>query len=184
MRLHEQRGIAGGASGRNGGFALRGTAAPFDVAVETVGLERAVALWRWTEDEIEALKGLAGDAFRQIGSLRLAVDDEERDELRAEHDAMVAAGIAVEWIDDPAGPLAGRFSAGLLHPPDGALQPARWVRRLAGLAAAEGAEIVEHRRVESVDELEAPVVIVATDGYPEWSARRDRGSHRSRRAVR
>ena len=79
---------------------------------------------------------------------------------------MVAAGIAVEWIDEPDGPLAGRFVAGLLHPPDGALQPASWVRRLAGLAAAEGAEIVEHRRVESVEELEAPVVIVATDGYP------------------
>ncbi len=45
-----------------------------DVAVETVGLERATALWRWTEDEIEALKGLAGDTFRQIGSLRLAVE--------------------------------------------------------------------------------------------------------------
>ena len=123
-------------------------------------------IWRWTEAEIEALKPLAGDAFRQIGSLRLAVDDDERDELRAEHDAMVADGFEVEWIDAPAGPLAGRFSAGLLHPPDGALQPARWVRRLAGLAAGAGAEIVEHHRVESLDELEAPTVVIATDGYP------------------
>lgn len=166
VRVHDAREVAGGASGRNGGFALRGAAAPYDVIVQSVGREVAARLWRWTEDEIEVLKGLAGDAFRQIGSLRLAVDEEEREELRAEHDAMAADGIAVEWIDEPAAPLAGRFTAALRHPPDGALQPARWVRRLAGHAAAAGAEIVEHRRVESLDALEAPVVLVATDGYP------------------
>jgi gamma-glutamylputrescine oxidase len=166
VRLHDGRRIAGGASGRNGGFALRGMAAPYDVMVGSVGRDTARALWEWTERELVALTALAGDAFRQVGSLRIAVDDEERDELRAEHDAMVADGIAVEWIDEPPGPTEGRFTAGLRHPPDGALQPARLVRRLAGLAAAAGAEIVEHHRIESLDELEAPTVIVCTDGYP------------------
>lgn len=166
VRVHDARQVSGGASGRNGGFALRGAAAPYDVMVDSIGRESASAIWRWTEAEIEALKPLAGDAFRQIGSLRLAVDDEEREELRAEHDAMVADGIAVEWIDEPGGPLAGKFAAALRHPTDGALQPARWVRRLAGLAAHEGAEFVEHHRIESLDELEAPLVVVATDGYP------------------
>jgi glycine/D-amino acid oxidase-like deaminating enzyme len=166
VRVYDAREVAGGASGRNGGFALRGGAASYDVMVESVGRDVASAIWRWTEAEIEVLKALAGDAFRQIGSLRLAVDAEERDELRKEHDAMVADGFDVDWIDRPAGPLAGRFSAGLLHPPDGALQPARWVRRLAGLAVDAGAEIVEHRRIDSLDELEAPTVVIATDGYP------------------
>ncbi len=166
VRVHDAREVAGGASGRNGGFALRGGAAPYDVMVDSVGRDSARAIWRWTEREIAELKELAGDAFRQVGSLRLAVDGEERDELRAEYDAMAADGFEVEWIDDPAGPLAGRFSAGLLHPPDGALQPARWVRRLAGLAADAGAEFVEHHRVESLDQLEAPTVVIATDGYP------------------
>lgn len=166
VRLVEARMIAGGASGRNGGFALRGMAAPYDVMVSSLGRERAAELWRWTEDEIAELVPLAGDAFRQLGSLRLAVDAEERDELRSEHDAMIADGIAVEWIDAPGGRLDGRFSAALRHPPDGALQPARLVRRLASLAAEAGAEIVEHRRIESLDELEAPAVLVATDGYP------------------
>jgi gamma-glutamylputrescine oxidase len=166
VRLHDGRRIAGGASGRNGGFALRGMAAPYDVMVGSVGRDTARALWEWTERELVALTALAGDAFRQVGSLRIAVDDEERDELRAEHDAMVADGIAVEWIEQPSGPTEGRFTAGLRHPPDGALQPARLVRRLAGLAAAAGAEIVEHHRIGSLDELEAPTVIVCTDGYP------------------
>jgi glycine/D-amino acid oxidase-like deaminating enzyme len=166
VRVFDAREVAGGASGRNGGFALRGMAAPYDVMVESLGREHARSLWRWTEAEIDELRSLAGDAFRQVGSLRLAVDAEERDELRAEHDAMVADGIAVEWVDRLTGPLEGRFAAALCHPPDGALQPARLVRRLAQRAAEAGAEIVEHRRIHSLDELEAPTVLVATDGYP------------------
>ncbi|MFN8222311.1 MAG: FAD-dependent oxidoreductase [Gaiellales bacterium] len=166
VRLHEAREIAGGASGRNGGFALRGMAAPYDVMAGSIGNDNSKALWEWTEREIVALRALAGDAFRQLGSLRIAVDGEERDELRAEYEAMVADGIDAEWVDRPVGPSPGRFTAGLLHPPDGALQPARLVRRLASLAAEAGAEICEHHRVGSVEELEAPTVIVCTDGYP------------------
>jgi glycine/D-amino acid oxidase-like deaminating enzyme len=101
-----------------------------------------------------------------VGSLRLAVDEEERVELRAELDAMSANGIAVEWIDEPLRAPAGRFTAALHHPTDGALQPARWVRRLALLAADEGVEICEHSRLESVESAGADVVLVATDGYP------------------
>ena len=37
MRVHDARGIAEGASGRNGGFALGGGAARYDVARETYG---------------------------------------------------------------------------------------------------------------------------------------------------
>jgi glycine/D-amino acid oxidase-like deaminating enzyme len=166
VRLHEAREIAGGASGRNGGFALRGAAAPFDVTAASVGADAAAAIWRWTEAELLDLRALAGDAFRHVGSLRLAVDEEERVELQAELDAMSAEGIAVEWIDEPVRARADRFTAALFHPTDGALQPARWVRRLALLAADEGVEICEHSRLESVESAGANVVLVATDGYP------------------
>ena len=69
-------------------------------------------------------------------------------------------------MDELEPPLAGRFTAALRHPPDGVLQPARWVRRLAALAAAEGVEIREHARVRSIEELDGATVIVCTDGYP------------------
>jgi gamma-glutamylputrescine oxidase len=82
--LHDAREIAGGASGRNGGFALRGGAAPFDVTVETIGRENTVWLWRQTEAALDRLEELAGDALRRDGSLRLAADEEERDELAVE----------------------------------------------------------------------------------------------------
>src|SRR5215831_16887153 len=81
VRLFDAREIAGGASGRNGGFALRDCAASFPVLAESIGHEAAVELWRWTESEIDELAVLGGDAFRVTGSLRLAADNEERDEL-------------------------------------------------------------------------------------------------------
>ena len=62
-------------------------------------------------------RALAGDAFRRVGSLRIAVDEEERDELRVEYEALVAAGFAAEWIEGFEPPLAGRFTAALRHVP-------------------------------------------------------------------
>jgi gamma-glutamylputrescine oxidase len=166
VRLFEAREIAGGASGRNGGFALRGGAAPYPVLADSIGSEAAAALWRWTEAELAELSVLAGDALRRTGSLRLAADDEERDELREEYDALVEAGFEAEWREDLAPPLAGRYPAALFHPRDAVLQPARLVRRLARRAVEAGVEIHEHTRVGSVDDARAATVVVATDGYP------------------
>jgi gamma-glutamylputrescine oxidase len=166
VRLFEAREIAGGASGRNGGFALRGGAAAYPVMVESIGRERARELWRWTERELEALVGLAGDAFRHTGSLRLAVDEDELVELREEYDALAADGFAVEWREQLAPPLAGRYPGAIFHPPDGVLQPARLVRRIAALAAEAGVEIREHTRIEALSETQSETVVVATDGYP------------------
>jgi gamma-glutamylputrescine oxidase len=116
-----------------------------------------------TEHALERLASLAGDACRRTGSLRLADDDGERDELAVEYEALRADGFATEWVEEP---LDGRFRAAIFHPGDAALQPARWVRRLAVLAAEAGAEIREHDRVESLAQLDADQVLVATDGYP------------------
>jgi glycine/D-amino acid oxidase-like deaminating enzyme len=165
VRLFDAREIAGGASGRNGGFALRGGAAPYPVLVDSIGRESTAALWRWTEDELRELRTLAGDAFRSVGSLRIAIDAEESAELEEEFEALRADGFAVEWRD---GLDAGRvrYPAAVFHPPDGVLQPARLVRRIAARAAAAGVEIRGHTRVAALDELEAEAVVVATDGYP------------------
>ncbi len=166
VRLYEAREIAGGASGRNGGFALRGMPAPFDVTADNVGEERTRELWEWTESSMKQLAALAGAVFRPLGSLRIGADEEEREELRREYDGLRRAGLEAEWLDDLDGPLAGRFAGAIRHPMDGALQPAVWVRRLAGLAADAGAELREHTRLESIEDARAPVVLVATDGYP------------------
>ena len=170
VRLYEAREIGGGASGRNGGFALRGGAAAYPVMVESIGRERAASLWRWTERELLDLAGAAGDAFRPTSSLRIAADDEERAELEQEYEALRSDGFDVEWRDELPAPLRDRYPAALFHPADGVLQPARVVRRLAARAAATGVEIHEHTRVTSTEETAAETVVVATDGYPSGLA--------------
>jgi gamma-glutamylputrescine oxidase len=164
VRLHEAREIAGGASGRNGGFALRGAASPYDEARRLLGARRARLVMELSERSLDRLELLAGDAFRRVGSLRLAVDDDERRALRAEHDALRADGLRVEWLDELAPPLDRLYLAATHHPPDGALQPARWVRRLAAHAAAAGADVREGEAVD-VRGLGADVVVVAVDGF-------------------
>src|SRR5712692_10345324 len=65
VRVHDERAVAEGASGRNGGFALRGGASRYDVARETYGRDQARAMWTWKEralDRIEELAGLAAEA--------------------------------------------------------------------------------------------------------------------------
>jgi gamma-glutamylputrescine oxidase len=164
VRLFEAREIAGGASGRNGGFALRGAAVPYDVARTELGPDRARLLMGLTERELDRMSELAGDALRRVGSLRLAADDAERAALRAEHEALRADGFAVEWVGELEPPLDRLYQGAILHPRDGALVPARWVRRLAAHAVEAGAEIREHEPVR-VEDVDADAIVVAGDGF-------------------
>jgi gamma-glutamylputrescine oxidase len=166
VRLLEAREIAGGASGRNGGFALRGLKPSYDEARAALGRDVAAALWELTERALDSMSALAGDALRRTGSLRLAADATERDDLRREYDALVEDGFEAEWLDPLPAHLAGVFAGGFVHSADGSLVPALWVRRLAGHAAAAGAEIVEHAEVhhEAIDDIDAPAVVIAVDG--------------------
>lgn len=161
VRVYDQRGIAEGASGRNGGFALRGGASSYNVSRASYGREQATALWHWTERALDRMDELAGDALRRPGSLRLAADEEERAEIRSEYEAMREDGIDAEWVDEP---LEGFYGA-IFHARDGSIQPARFVRRLAVRAAEAGAEFREHERVDDVRTLDADQVLIATDGY-------------------
>jgi glycine/D-amino acid oxidase-like deaminating enzyme len=169
VRLYEAREVAAGASGRNGGFALRGAAVRYDRARATLGDESARLLWRLTERALARMAALAGDALRPVGSLRLAADADERDDLARELAALREDGFDAAWVEELPPPLDGLFEGALLHPGDGALDPVRWVRRLARRAVEAGAEIAEGRRLEP-DELRAAgsetaaTVVVAVDG--------------------
>jgi gamma-glutamylputrescine oxidase len=169
VRLVEARTIGSGASGRNGGFALRGLAVPYaDV--------RDPALMRVTEEAVTRVAELAGDAFRAVGSLYIAKTEPELELVRAEYDALRADGFAVELVDrgDLPPSLRPSYAGGLHHPTDGVLEPGRWGRRLAGLAVEAGAALAEETRALRLDGrsvvtargfVSAEQVVVATDGY-------------------
>jgi gamma-glutamylputrescine oxidase len=166
VRVYDARSIAVGASGRNGGFALGGGAMHYAVARETFGREAARGYWRLTEEYLDRLELLAGDALTRPGSLRLAADEEELEQLRLEYSALREDGFAAEWRNPEA--LAPRlrraFLGGIFTPDDGSLQPARFVLDLARHAVEAGVEVRERTRVESLAELEAEQVVIATDG--------------------
>jgi glycine/D-amino acid oxidase-like deaminating enzyme len=169
VRVLEAGRVGGGASGRNGGFALRGTAVAYDRCPDP-------ELWRLTEDALVRLAALAGDAFRPVGSLRLAASEAELEAVHAEYETLRRDGLDSEWrARDELPPALRKVGLGaLLHPGDGALEPGRWARRLAALAADAGAAIAEASPVVAVEEttvrtgaadVRAEAVVVATDGY-------------------
>jgi gamma-glutamylputrescine oxidase len=171
VRVYEARELGSGASGRNGGFGLWGGAMAYDRARKQLGRGPARRYWELTDRYVDRLAELAGDAYRRVGSFRVAVDEPERAEIRAEYDALVEDGFAAEWVDDLDGRPGELFLGALFHPGDGSLTPIRWIKRLARQAAEAGAELCEHARVESLTELDADQVVIATDGYTNGLAR-------------
>ena len=168
MRVLDERAhVAEGASGRNGGFALGGGAARYDVARDSYGPERALLLWRRTEDALDRLGELAGDALRREGSLRLAADEEERDDIRKEYDALREDGLDAEWRDRDELPehLRGSFHGAIFHSARrrgsacAARPPARGRGRGGGRRVPAGQAPRATRRPRGAR------VVLATDGY-------------------
>jgi gamma-glutamylputrescine oxidase len=163
VRLHEAGEIAGGGSGRNGGFALRGGAMPYDEARATLGREGARALWALSEQALDRIAELAGDAFQRVGSLRLAASELEHEAITRELDALRDDGFDGTALGDLPAPLDRLYSGAVVNPGDGSLHPARWVRRLALSAAEAGVEIVERSRIDPRG-LNASAIVLAVDG--------------------
>ena len=171
VRVLEARRAATGASGRNGGFALRGLSVPY-------ARNRPTDLWRFTEESIERMAELAGDVFRRAGSLYVVASEEEAAGAKVERDALVEDGFVAEWVDRVDLPplLRGEYAGGIYNPADGALHPGRWARRMAALAAQAGAAIADESRALEVTgtnvrtergTVSAGHVVVATDGYTD-----------------
>lgn len=168
VRVLEARRVGSGASGRNGGFVLRGLAPPYSSF-------RAPELWRLTEEGVERFAELAGDAFRRVGHLHLVEADAE-EHARAEFEALSSDGFLGEWLasDELPSLVGNRFVGGILDRQAGASQPGRWARLMAERAAAAGAAIAEESRAAEIEgtrvhtsggTVSGERVVLATDGY-------------------
>src|SRR4051794_12194934 len=192
----EGRTVAGGASGRNGGFLLAGAAAFHVDARERYGRAAAKRLYAHTLRAQEELYALAeelgaGEAVRRVGCLRLAASDEEALHVLRHIEALHEDGFPAERVDGDDLPAVLRRigRVGCLTDHDGALQPARWIRTLARAAEQAGARICEGSPVDGPvpapgeGELRTPGgrvrarhVVVAADGalprlVPEYADR-------------
>jgi glycine/D-amino acid oxidase-like deaminating enzyme len=150
----EARTAGSGASGRNGGFVIAGTAPFHNDARRRFGHELARRIHAATIDaqrEVLAIAGQLGAAhlFEQRGSLRLAVDSEESAHLLEDVECLHEDGFPAELVtgDDLPAELRGPGRSGYITAEDYSVQPARWIRAFADGAEAIGATIFEHSPV-------------------------------------
>jgi gamma-glutamylputrescine oxidase len=177
----ERDAVAGGASGRNGGFLLAGLAPFHNDAIDLWGREYARRVYARTLEVQEEMYALArelgaGDVVRRVGSLRVSASDEEAGHVRRHVEALEEDGFPAQLLEREELPPALRRSAfnACLTDHDGSLQPARWIRTLAadaeraGVRICEGTEVrapVEDTQVHSqAGTVRARNVIVAADG--------------------
>lgn len=179
-----------GASGRNAGFLMRGCAENYAAACRDYGRDRARALWKLTEDNLAALRNEGIERLptvQRVPSCLLALEEEEREELRRSVDLMREDGFKVEWLEKPGDgpddaiwrPRDGRRRAlaGLVNPDDGACNPidvlALLTRKLrnavrqrsevVGLTETPGARSIAVRTAEGV--IEAGHVLICANAY-------------------
>ncbi|HSK24203.1 MAG TPA: FAD-binding oxidoreductase [Egicoccus sp.] len=163
----DAHGIAAGAAGRNGGFLLAGLARFHHDAVAAYGRGRAVALYRWTLDELaRTLDDLPADVARRAGALRIAADDAEAADCERMLAQMRADALPAEAYEGPEG-------VGVLIPTDAAMDPHARCAVLAERSLAAGARLHAPFQVDAIEPgvvrggdvvIEADRVIVAVDG--------------------
>jgi glycine/D-amino acid oxidase-like deaminating enzyme len=126
-----ERGVPGsGASGRNAGFLMRGVADNYAVAARAWGRDRAQALWRFNEENIEELRamGITGlPSYAARPSCLIAVDENEEAELRESaallHDDGFAVGLAEAGSISDTLWARARPRVGLINPNDAVINP-------------------------------------------------------------
>ncbi|MDP2309369.1 MAG: FAD-binding oxidoreductase [Pseudomonadota bacterium] len=173
--------VAHGASGRNAGFLLQGTAERYVRAVAIHGRDRARRVHALSREnhramaaEIERL-GLECGYMRR-GSLQLAGSVEEEGDLLESATLLREDGFPVEQRDaDALGPaLTGAgFRLGVHLPDDGELQPAAFVQGIARAAMGLGVQLFEH----------TPVTTLHADAPGDVRAETPRGTIRAQIAL-
>jgi glycine/D-amino acid oxidase-like deaminating enzyme len=146
--------LGSGASGRNAGFLLQGSASDFVSDSERYGVEVAAYLWQFSGENRAMIEWeMDGSRFdlSRTGSFTVAGSPDEADRLCASVEALRARGEPVEWLeaDRLHARIAARgFFGGMFVPAGGTIDSLRLVWTIA---AESGAELREHRPVMDLD---------------------------------
>jgi len=169
VALVEARGVAHGATGRNAGFILQGTAERYNRAIAQMGREKAKLIHHLSVEnhrlmrEWIANQGLDCE-YRQHGSLQLASSAEEEQELIESADLLLEDGFAAdllfgEELGEPY--LSAGFQTGIVLPEDGEIHPAKFVDGVVHHAQQNGAQVFTQTPVLNIEsntnvEIHAP----------------------------
>ena len=149
--------VAGRAAGRNGGFLLAGFAPFYHDLVKIVGGDVAKALYKLTVEQINRMQMQTPDAVRRVGSLRLGLTSDELEDCSLHLKALQDDGFTAESYD-------GTEGVGLLIPTDGAFQPLKRCRILAGKASKRKARLFENSAVKEIRQLGDTLEVVTPGG--------------------
>lgn len=166
----EARMVAAGASGRNAGFLLAGVAENFLAASRRYGERTAERVWRFTRRNQDLVRSLVTEHaiacdLAWNGSLQLAADDQEWNELAESAARLNALGFAAR---------SDAAARTVCHAGDGEVNPVRLVRGLAAGAVTAGAAIHEDTRVSAIDggvvradgaDVRADAVVICTNAW-------------------
>jgi len=157
--LLEARHVAAGATGRNAGMVLTGLAEHYNRAVQTYGRDRAREAWALTVENRQRLVDWAGRLavpVEHTGSLLLAVDEPEADDLQQSARLLAEDGFAAHF--EPRDPLRRGFRAALLQPEDVAIDPLAFT---VAMQAGSSAELLTECEVYAISRQNAELTVNA-----------------------
>jgi glycine/D-amino acid oxidase-like deaminating enzyme len=190
VTLLERTAIGWGASGRNGGFLVGGTALGYPSLVKTVGREHARNLHQLTLDgqrlafDVVAEEGIDCD-LRRNGTLGLDLNAGALDATRASRDLLEEDGFSVDVLDRQQlrdlidTPLADHIVGASFSPSDGLLHSSRYLAGIARAAERHGARLAQatvtaltsHHGITRVDtsngSIEAGRVVLALNAWSD-----------------
>jgi glycine/D-amino acid oxidase-like deaminating enzyme len=162
VALLEAGRLAAGATGRNGGFMVAGTAEAYPAAIARHGHATARAVWSLTLESRALLRAAIADEaidcdYREPGLLHLALSEPQLEHLAQTVAALHADGFGGEMLDRSqvqelvGTPLGPEIAGGLFAAEDGLLHSARLVDGLAAAAVRHGALICEATQVVGLE---------------------------------
>ncbi len=187
----ERSHLAAGASGRNGGLLLPGTAELYPALIARHGRVAARDLWRWAvagaADFVATIDRYSIDCdWRPEGALHAADSAAEASALATAADLLAEDGFPGTWLPPEAllkwldVPLPPQVHGALVLPDGGAFHSGRLLVGLAAAAASRGATFIEGIDVRAISRpatdsplsvqtergpISAEIVIVATNAW-------------------
>ena len=176
-----------GATGRNAGFITCGSVEHFSRQVSHFGKEKALEIWKFSEDNLKYLKEeiftdeniIEETEFEQKGSFSLASTENEFNELKKSAELMNKLGIAVEVLNEEdikkrVG--AQNFVGGIKYVDDGSVNPIKLINaiknKIKDFDIRENTEVYDISEVNgeqivktSKSTFKASAVVLGTNAY-------------------
>jgi glycine/D-amino acid oxidase-like deaminating enzyme len=177
VTLIERTAIGWGATGRNGGFLVGGTALNYPRLVETVGRDAARGLHQITlEGQALAYEVVAEEEIdcdlRRNGTLHLSLDAETAESITTTRDVLEQDGFRIDVLDRQQvqdlidTPLADEIIGGTYAPEDGLLHSSRYLAGIARAAERRGVRLVQ-ATVTALTPLHGKTLVGTTCGSIE-----------------